>query len=170
MDDVDRELKEIQLKRERLALEREMALRGAVTAGGAVATGAIGLFMVVVRFFKQWWKGLLALMVVTAAVVGAIEWKKDYDLNQSLAESRAEYERWHQGKAVFVAEQCPGFKCSATQKAKADACFSKAGGDYLARRLCDINECTEASEQRSLLVCKATAESNYAVQNPPYGR
>lgn len=101
MDEIERELKQVQLQRERLALERELARISAlewfgkgVHAATRVATGIARRILVVLRFFARQWKLILLSIIVIASAMGAMAWQE-----------RLQQERYEAEKAAYEAEQ-----------------------------------------------------------------
>jgi len=82
MDDIDRELKEIQLQRERLALEREIALKGAASAVGSVTKNVAEASKNVRGFLALWWKKILLIAILIATAGGALNRMLEYDRQQ----------------------------------------------------------------------------------------
>jgi len=102
MDDIERELRQVQLQRERSALERELARKSALQwirkvarTVSQLAAGAAKHMFLVLRFFARQWKLLLVPAVATASAVGAIAW------NEKLRLQRYETE-----EAAFVSKKC----------------------------------------------------------------
>jgi hypothetical protein len=89
MDDIDRELKKVQLQRERLALAR--------TQGRADAVNSI------FGFIRRWWWVPVAVMMLAAAAYQGVEWKKDYDWKQLEAARTS----WYADLQKFVDSKCP---------------------------------------------------------------
>jgi hypothetical protein len=115
MTDIDRELKEVQLQRERLALKRELArskltdttsaLVGQGLALGADAgAAAVSGVAFVASFTRRWWWVPVGAATLAAAGFVGLEWKEKYDREQ-LETARASYEA---DRSKFVDAQCPG--------------------------------------------------------------
>lgn len=105
MDDIERELKLIQLQRERLALERELAVRGvgnsAMHAAGAIAGGVTAPFRALGSAFGRWWKVMLGVLLLLGGIAASLGWKEyqDHEAHRALEQ------RWTIAKDAFVAEQ-----------------------------------------------------------------
>ncbi len=126
MDDIERELKLIQIQRERLALERELAIRGAgnsaLHAASVAAAGVAAPFRAIGRALGRWWKALLGVLLVLGSVAGALGWKEYQDRE----DFRALEQRWNVAKEAYSAEQCPelNYSCS-NSDASMYLCMSK---------------------------------------------
>lgn len=107
MDDIDREIKLVQLQRERLALERELALKGAgssaKSAVGAIAGGVAAPFRALAGGFVRWRAQIFAVLFFGGLVAASFAWKA----HQEETALKAAEERWNAGASAFVAEQCP---------------------------------------------------------------
>jgi len=106
MDNIDQELKKVQLARERLALERELERReltadalGAAKGAIGVAKGGISLAMDTAR---AGWKMAALAVAVSAGVYGVYEWVQAVDEANSYAK-RAEYQA---ALGEFVDRRC----------------------------------------------------------------
>ena len=114
MDQLDRELKEIQLRRERLALERELArnrmkervLDGALGTAAMGAGAVLRLLAGIRRFITRWWKVAFLVAALGAAVLGGIEWKGAMEKERRVAEQQRRYA----AKEAFVLKEC-GERC-----------------------------------------------------------
>jgi hypothetical protein len=112
MDDLDREIKLVQLQRERLALEREMAFRGiggtvknvVQLVGWAVVTPFKGLS----RFFARWWRVLFSIAVAVGCLGAVTAWVTH---SQQEAQRLAE-ERWYSKFSAYADKECPLVACS----------------------------------------------------------
>ena len=75
-DDLDRELKLVQLQRERLALEREIASqrkgRAVKNATKSVVQSMTAFFEALGNFFTRWWKGIFAVVLAAVFALGCI--------------------------------------------------------------------------------------------------
>ncbi len=110
MDEIERELKQVQLQRERLALERELARKNALeltTKGVHAVTGAAAgtarQFISILRAFGRQWKLILLLAILIAGVMGALAWKE-----------RLQQERYEAEEATFVNKRCEHVGASPT--------------------------------------------------------
>lgn len=119
MDELEKELKKVQLlreqlvlEREQLALERELARKG---TGAAMAAPFISLG----SFFNRRWKILLVLLTTPFVILGGIEWKMQHDRNAQSEINRLKQEHWNIRAERFALQECPEerFACS-TAKAK----------------------------------------------------
>lgn len=110
MDEIDIEIKKIQLQRERLALKRELARSqwaentiGSAGCGLAYGRGAVRSGVArIVGFAVRWWKPVACLTVLAAIAVGAYQWKevRDQDKREaSIAQYRVDRE-------TFLADSC----------------------------------------------------------------
>ena len=114
MDQLDRELKEVQLRREQLALERELARKRLKerVLGGAVGTASMGAGAVlrlvagIRRFITQWWKQAFLVAALAAAGLGGMEWKRKAEEGRKVAEQQRRYA----AEAAFVLREC-GREC-----------------------------------------------------------
>ncbi|MGK2953484.1 MAG: hypothetical protein ACSLEZ_14025 [Thiobacillus sp.] len=114
MDDLDRELKQVQLRREQLALERELARKRMKERvfDGAIGTASIGAGSVlrlgrgIFGFIKRWWKWALLVAALSAAILGGIEWNKKVEEDRKAAEEQRRYA----AEANFVLKEC-GEQC-----------------------------------------------------------
>lgn len=102
MDEIERELREVQLQRERLALERELARKRLLTcvrkgpAALAKVTGEVaGRISSVLRFFGRRWRLVIFLVIVVSSVIGVIE-----------RQERVRQERYKTELALFVKNKC----------------------------------------------------------------
>ena len=120
MDEIDRELKQIQLQRERLALKRDLARsewkantigiagQGLLRAMAAVRAVAEGIGAT----FKRWWKLAALVTVLGAMVVGGLVWKEGTERAKLVAAEekyRAELYEFMAlkcGDEVFLKWQC----------------------------------------------------------------
>lgn len=116
MDEIDRELKLVQLQRERLALEREMnTLRIEKTARKAIyaVLHSIADFLRAFgRFIKIWRKEILALVIAAAFTVGcvgaAISWK-EYKLRQATTSQEKllqATQKWEAHRSEYANQKC----------------------------------------------------------------
>ena len=116
MDDIDRELKQIQLQRECLALERELKSRrwmenifsagprGALWVANIVQSVLVGIGGICWR----WWKLGIFGAAVTIAVVGAVTWMESVKQSKQDA-AEAKYEAEVQ---KLVQSECGSNNCS----------------------------------------------------------
>jgi len=171
VSDVDRELKEIQLQRERLALEREMAMRGAMrgaaSAVGSIATGIAAPFKALGGLVTRWWKGILLVAALVPVVGGLSEWKIEYDRQQEKVASQAKLARWEAASITYAGEQCPEhkFQCTEAQTEKYEACRKNATG-YVQLRLCIENGCIQNVMSTAREICLESKAREYKEQNP----
>lgn len=115
MDELERELKEVQLQREKLALERELTRKRRwdwLNGGGIIRAASMGgraaqdIARSTGRFLRRWWKVAASAAIVLIGVMGGVE------LNRIAAEKREEEERSRRWAEVdaFVLKEC-GKKC-----------------------------------------------------------
>lgn len=148
MDDLDRELKQVQLRREQLALERELARKRMKERvfDGAVGTAAMGagsllrLGAGILELIGRWWKWVFLVSALAAAVLGGIEWNRQVEENRKAA---AEQRRFT-AEASFVLEAC-GQPCS---------------GDGTAR---DFFACVQQNLER-YFPCSDAARKRFAIE------
>ena len=151
MDDIEKELKLIQLQRERLALERELALRAVGTAAGAMASGVAGPVKSLGKSFARWWKVLALLAALTAAVFGGIAWKQQRE-SELWDAARAEKQRaWNAGKDERISQECPESRYSCSTAGSTDP--------LIAQYVCSRLDSDRAS-------CHARAFEEYARRVP----
>lgn len=102
MDELDREIKLVQLQRERLALAREMAFQGvggtAKNIGKTIGRAVVASLRAVWRFSVRWWKVPLYIAIAAGCVGAAVAWVKH-------SEQEAEA-RWYAGMESHL-EACP---------------------------------------------------------------
>lgn len=119
MDELERELKTVQLlreqlvlEREQLALERELARKG---TGAAMAAPFISLG----SFLSRRWKLLLVLLTTPFVVLGGIVWKMEHDRDAQAEINQLKQKHWNIRAERFALQECPEerFACS-TAKAK----------------------------------------------------
>lgn len=173
MDDLDHALKHVRLQRERLALKRDIARDEARAAVGAAATRlaralwapARGLWHGLEAGWRlaRRWRWLLLLLVAVAAVAAAATvWKRDQDARQAEAADQVRRERWHAGRLVFIAAQCPAarFVCPEADVASHASCLNKATDQWDRLRCDNQSRCT--ARQRERLQCEEAADREYA--------
>ena len=115
MDQLDRDLKQVQLRREQLALERELARERMKERvfDGAVGTASMGaefvrrLFAGILRFITRWWKLGFLVVALAATASAGIAWK----LNSEEERKVAEQQRYYAAEAAFVLREC-GPECT----------------------------------------------------------
>ena len=114
MDQLERELKQVQLRREQLALERELKRKRMMEgfADGVASTtsmsigSALRLFRGIFRFARRWWVLAVCVAVMAGAAFGAMEWRR-----MAAEERRAAAEQQrYAAEAAFVLKQC-GREC-----------------------------------------------------------
>lgn len=106
MDDIDRELKQIQLQRERLALKRELErsewkANTIGIAGRGISRAILAAYAVfegMRRFVRRLWKLTLVVAVIGASVYGGLMWR------EGVLQARLDAERAELNK--FVAQRC----------------------------------------------------------------
>lgn len=112
MDEIDRELKQIQLQRERLALKRDLERSEWKTntlgiAGRVISYGIYAVrksFLGIVAFVRRRWK-LPALLVASAAVAyGGLAWKE----MREQAKLETEQTKYRAELKTFVTARCLG--------------------------------------------------------------
>jgi hypothetical protein len=96
MDEIEKELKQVQLQRERLALERELARKNAlgwigkcVHAMTSVVSGIAKQIIGTLRAFARQWKLILLISTVIATLIGAYFWREQQQQEQYMAELTA---------------------------------------------------------------------------------
>lgn len=96
MEEIERELKQVQLQRERLALERELARKNALGwiskglyAVTCFASATAKQIIDTLRVFARQWKLILLMSIVIAALIGAFYWKERQQQEQYMAELTA---------------------------------------------------------------------------------
>jgi hypothetical protein len=138
MEDLDRDLKLVQLQRERLALKREMAFQGmggeAKKVSKALGRAAAYPFMVFARYWKGIRYAVLAVGCIGAVLAVVLHFHAE---GQRLAE-----ESWWAKVNAYTAEACPETKF---------ACDSNYG-------------CLRAESERK--ICGWTARLSYEKQVP----
>ena len=147
MEDIDREIKKIQLQRERLALDRELAPSKASVVARVVTGSLIALFRLLGRFFIRWGKTMLLLVLITAAVAGAIFWKEKNDTMKREAITAVRLTRWTLDRTVFLNKECPANNSSCRLT-----------------KLDDLDGC--ARTDLALLLCRDKASENYQRRVP----
>jgi len=144
MDDIDQELKQIQLLRERLALENDLARRawkakliGTVTNGVSRVIGSVrGAFVGTVRGVARKWRWIAMVIVATAAALGFSEWRK---AERDAAEAQYRSELWD-----YIGAKCRSERCSNPQHFGDSDCKRELF-DYSA---CEFNARKEFHERR----------------------
>lgn len=130
MDELDREIKLVQLQRERLALAREMAFQGvggtAKNIGKTIGRAVVASLRAVWRFSVRWWKVPLYIAIAAGCVGAGVAWVKHSD-------QEAE-DRWYAGMHAHL-EACPTAKPVCTGYNYFD-CFDSAERE---RRMCQDN-------------------------------
>lgn len=119
MDEIEREIKKVQLQRERLALERELARKSALewtgkgvhALTGAAAGTAKGL-RTLFRAFARQWKLMLLLAIVSATAVAGVAWQE-----------RKQQERLAAEQYAFVKKKCDGVVSQPSSCGVPDASF-----------------------------------------------
>jgi hypothetical protein len=125
MDELDRELKRVQLQREQLALESELARKhmkerrelarermkervfdGAVGTAAVAVGSVLGLLEGIGRFIERWWLLAFVVAVLAAAALGGMEWKRLVEEDRIKEAS----ERRYAAEVAFVKKQC-GLGC-----------------------------------------------------------
>lgn len=107
MDEIEKELKLIQLQRERLALERELTLRGVGATAGAMASGVAAPVKSIGRSFVRWWKALALLIALSTLAFGGIAWKQQRDTELSNAAQAEKRNAWNASRDAFIGQECP---------------------------------------------------------------
>lgn len=154
MDDIDQELKKVQLQRERLALERELALKDATDTAKHVAGTIAGSVATPIKaagnVFSRWWPTALILILVIGGGIGFLAWQKEKEHERQYAMYTEHLNRWQSGQREFIAQQCPEkqYACQESTKDSIDG--------YLDCRL----------KESSHNLCKVQAESAYRSQFP----
>lgn len=101
-DELDREIKLVQLQRERLALAREMAFQGvggtAKNIGKTIGRAVVDSLSAVWRFFTRWWKVPIYIAIASGCVGAGIAWVKRSD--------QEAIDRWNAGMNAQL-EACP---------------------------------------------------------------
>ena len=168
MDDIDRELKEIQLQRERLALEREIALKGAASAVGSVTKNVAEASKNVRGFLALWWKKILLIAILIATAGGALNRMLEYDRQQKRVAMEAKYARLDAASNAFAEQQCPEdkFQCSESDNAKLEACSEKTS--FTERVICHDNfvGCRQYLQPIQRKGCLQIQKLNYIEANP----
>lgn len=152
LDDLDRELKLVQLQRERLALEREMAFQGAGNkvkqAAKAITQGITFPFKAIGQSFKNKWKVILTILTVGVGIAAGLQWKDGQERQARMAIYSESINAWNIGFDQFKSQECPEttYACSTsgewTQKDPSIAqyiCSRKASD----RALCELGAMTE---------------------------
>jgi len=144
MDELDKELKQVQLQRERLALKRELARsewrentidlagRGLSYGTDALRSGAGGFAV----FVKRWWMLPASLALLTASLWVGLEWKHYLD-EASVKSARAKHQaqRDHCGKRPicdYPLNKINDLTCMNDQLA-IDRCTSEADSDFFGK-------------------------------------
>jgi len=141
MDDVDQELKKIQLLRERLALENELERRAFkaktidIVANGVsgVIGGVRSAFVGTVRYVARKWRWIAMVIVAIAAALGFSEWR---EAERDAAKAQYRSELW-----AYIESKCTSERCSKLEYAFDDlecsrelvhrsSCESKARMDF----------------------------------------
>lgn len=94
MDQLDKELKQVQLQREQLALERELrrirvkerVFDGAVGAASAGVGSVLRLLAGIHRFLARWWKMAFLVATLAAVALGGMEWKRKAEEERKVVE------------------------------------------------------------------------------------
>jgi hypothetical protein len=110
MDDLDRELKLVQLQRERLALEHEMALHGAKKAKEAAKTITQGItfpFKAIGQSFKRRWKVLLTILTLSVGIAAGLLWMEHQRQQAQEAIYGERVHAWYAGLKQFTNQKCP---------------------------------------------------------------
>lgn len=145
MDDIDQELKKIQLLRERLALENDLARHawkakaiGTVTNGvSRVINSVRGAFVGTGRCVARKWRWIAMAIVVIAAALGFSEWRT--------AEADAAEEKYRSELWEYIRSKCRSERCSnppyhfddpdcSRERFNYSTCESKATMDFHERR------------------------------------
>ena len=136
-DDLDRELKLVQLQRERLALEREIASqrkgRAVKNATKSVVQSMTAFFEALGNFFTRWWKGIFAVVLATVFALGCIgvgvAWieHKHRQAEADWGAAASEYATQKCG-AIFVCDEVT-FNCL-QEKSRYSACTLRASAEY----------------------------------------
>ena len=145
MDEIDQELKKIQLLRERLAPENDLERRvlkaktiGAVTNGVSGVIGSVrGAFVGTGRWVTRKWGWIAMVIVVIAAALGFSEWRK---AERDAAEAQYRSELWAHINSKCTSERCssPSYNfddpvCS-RELMNRSICESEARRDFHERR------------------------------------
>lgn len=118
MDDLDRELKLVQLQRERLALEHEMALHGAgkkaKEAAITITEGITFPFKAIGQNFKRRWKVILTILTLSVGIVAGLLWKEHQRRQAQEAIYGERVHAWYAELKQFTNQKCPEstYKCS----------------------------------------------------------
>ena len=111
-DELDRELKLVQLQRERLALEREIAFQGvggeAKKIGKAIGRAAATPFIVFWDFLTQWWKAIFTIFLIVGCIGATVAFVKHYQEEKL----RLAQERWDAKANADAEKECPSHACS----------------------------------------------------------
>lgn len=106
MDEIERELKRIQVLRERLALEKELERHAwKLNTIGAAKDGIEGIG----RFIGRWWKWAAIGTVSLGAVFGALVWRGSIEqANHDAAEAQYQTEMMKYVRSRCESERCDG--------------------------------------------------------------
>ncbi len=111
MDELDREIKAVQLQRERLALDRELArerLRKRMSAGPVAVLGALAVILEGARrIFVNWWKAVVLIALLASVVLGTMEWWAHVERERKEGREQLRQDAEH----AYVVERC-GQPCS----------------------------------------------------------
>lgn len=152
MDDIDREIKRVQLQREQLALERDQALHGAAGAAQKTAKaftrGTTGTIKTMGQGFRRAWKGLAIVAVLTLSLAGGLAWVKEQERQEQAELHSRQIEAWGTVRKAFLSKECPEatYVCStADEWAQKDPAIAQyvCGKKASARALCELSASME---------------------------
>lgn len=110
MDDIDKELKSVQLRRERLALERDLAnarLKRMILAG---PESLIGTLAAILRWAQTvvmaWWKPSVLVALITSAGIGGYSWLEHSQQQADSERDRIAREQYHKQLSARIEEKC----------------------------------------------------------------
>lgn len=123
MNDIDREIKEVQLKREQLALEREIAnerLKQRILSGPETLARTLSeSFGRVKNSIFLWWKQILVVALIASVGLGGFAWLEHRQHLAAAERDRISTEQYFKRKAARIEAECGRF------------CFRSELGDYV---------------------------------------
>ena len=153
-DEIDSEIKKVQLQRERLALERELAnerLKKRILAGPKAAGSLIAAFLFGLKAsVLGWWKPIVGITLIASTTAGVYAWLEYRREQVAREEERIASERYHQKLNAHIEKKCGRF-CR----------FGGDGGDFIS---IDGGPCKQTPEYSH--VCCERQEELYFRMTP----
>jgi hypothetical protein len=143
MDDIEREIKAVQLRREQLALERELAsarFKQKILAGPGSVVGTLAAILRGARtVILAWWKPSLLIALIASAGIGGFAWLEHSQQQAANERERIAREQYHKQLSARIEQKC-GRLCTQSEggdiiSSGGGACFQRPGFSHVWCRL-----------------------------------